>query len=227
MKQLTICAVVTQEVICIFEMELNLRTCVVDQIINGDDFIIASPFNATIEHFFIDDDRDVNYMPRQIIEKFPNLKQITMTRTELSVVQNYFFKSMRKLQFLALSLNKITTLESNAFEDLTSVEKLWLHGNLIETLDEKIFLPMASLQVLWLNNNIIAFLSPSTFKIPGGNLWFVNLQDNACYLEEYRLNIQQLEADINTNCTENATVAVASMPINSKRSFIQGEFVKF
>lgn len=198
----------------------------VDQTINSDDFIIVSPFNATIQHFYILDDEEVEYLPRQIVEKFPNMKKLSVTYTGLTVVRGYFFKKMRNLRDLVLSFNKITTFEADAFEDLVSVKKLWLHENMIQTLDEKLFAKMVSLEKLWLQHNRIEFLSPTTFKIPNTKLLFVALRENVCYLQDYN-SIELLESEIHSNCSIKAVVPTVPEPANSKRSFIPGECNKF
>lgn len=214
----------TKNVFCTFVVDRNLKTCLVDQAINSDDYIIASPFNATTEQFKIEGDEDVEYLPSRIVESFPNMKILSVAYTGLTVVRNYFFKNMRNLHELVLSLNKIATFDAGAFEDLVSVKKLYLHNNMIQALDEKLFTTMVRLEKLWLQNNNIEFLSPATFKIPNGKLLYVNLEENFCYLEEYRNgSINQLESDISTKCAKLKLLPVLPMITNSKRSFIPGE----
>lgn len=214
----------SKNITCTFRMEKGWRTCEVDQIINSEDYVIASPFNATVQQFYIYDEDEVIFLPRNINEKFPNLQQFYVAYTGLTDVRPYYFKNMSNLSFLALSFNKISRIESSAFKDLVSLKNLWLHENMIQTLDEKLFNSMTGLEKIWLFNNRIEFLGPTTFKIPNGKLSYVDLEENVCNLGLYsNSSVNQLESDINANCSKIEPVPAVSMLTNSKRSFIQGE----
>lgn len=191
---------------CKFSVVDNYRTCSINETIDSDDYVIGSPFNATIEIFSVSDNKAAKHLPRNISEKFPFLKNIRAQNCDLTVVLKFNFKNMRNLRFLRLSSNKIRTIESGSFTDLINVERLWLRNNQLETIDEKLLVSMKKLELVDLVYNKIKFLSPETFKIPGGQLELIDLQVNVCINEIYgsdkygRENLEQVEADLRKNC---------------------------
>lgn len=186
----------------------HLRTCVVSQMINSDDYELTSPVNNTVEQFYIRDKKEVEHMPRRIGEKLPNLKELQVAICRLEILRKHYFHKMPNLRVLTLSFNKIAAIESDAFKGLASVEKLYLQNNLIGALDESLFVTMINLEALFLNDNKIKFLSSTAFKIPGGKLHYLNLKRNFCKLKKYRTNgLHILEYDLSTRCKRNALVS--------------------
>lgn len=198
------------EVYCTFEKVDSwyygkLKTCLVNQTIAIEEHVLASPFNKTIEEFDISDNRDVKYLPKNIGEKFPNLKEFFAISCGLTVVRDFYFKDMKNLQFLTMTFNKISIIESEAFRDLISLERLWINDNLIETFHNKLFATMVKLQELSVDNNKIKVLSPTTFQIPDGKLELINLESNDCidgyYGPHGPKTVGDLENEIRANCT--------------------------
>lgn len=180
----------------------QLSTCITNQTIESENYVIGSPLNASVERFYISYNKEVKFMPRHIGKKFPNLKELRMTSCGLVVVRDYYFKNMANVQFLGVYDNNIESIKPDAFRYLISVKTLLLAKNKIETLDEKIFVTMVNLQELYVNHNRIKFLSPTTFNIPGGNLEKVYLEGNICIHRWYNSKIMdQLEPDLRANCT--------------------------
>lgn len=109
----------------------------------------------------------------------------------------FYFKNMGNLKELNLKGNKIVLIESNGFQDLISVKWLLLNDNMIETLDKKLFATMVRLEFLYLNGNKNKFLSPTTFKIPGVELVYVDLESNVCIDKTYVWgNFDRLEGEL-------------------------------
>lgn len=144
---------------------------------------------------------DVKFLPRNIGEKFPNLKIFVTESSALTIVRNFYLKNMQNLEFLNLDNNKITKIESEAFSDLVKVHQLWLHDNLIETLDENIFATMVNLKNIDLHNNKINFLSPTTFRIPGGKFDYLDLSSNVCINRFYGSGSSNLEHELRIKCS--------------------------
>lgn len=199
----------TWSIFCIFKYvnsstSESPNTCHVNRVIDGEEYVIASPTNSAIDRFELKNNKDVKYLPSYIGEKFPNLKELYAERCGLTIVRDHYFKNMKNLQLLYLNGNKITSIESNAFRDLTSVEKLFMHNNMIETFDAKLFATMVSMKEIFLSKNQIKSLSPSTFLIVGGKLAFVDLTSNVCINKNYRSdsNMEHLESNIRDLCKQ-------------------------
>lgn len=194
-----------KQVFCLFRkrkselFKKSLRTCLVDQTIeSGYDFGLE--LDATNEAVHISN-RKVKFLPRNVGEKFPNLVKFEARKCGLTVLRDHYFKSMGNLQYMALNDNKIKTIDSKVFTDLIKLEYLVLNTNLIETLDEKLFIKMVNLKKILLNNNKVKFLSPTTFSIPKGKLWYVDLKGNVCSDKIYgSKSFGQLEGDIRAKC---------------------------
>lgn len=179
----------------------EIHTCVANKAVDREGYMLGLELNTSVEAFEIKDNKEVKFLPRFIGEKFPKLKVLLVKSCGLTVLRNHVFKDMDNLQRLSLYDNKITTIESNAFKDLINVDWLNLYKNKIESLDEKLFATMVNLQTIYLNTNKIKFLSPTTFKIPGGRLVLVELESNVCINGYYyRDNFGQLEANIRAKC---------------------------
>lgn len=185
----------------------QMSTCKVNQSIDSKDYFLRSPENTSIEKFNASDNRQVKFLPRHIGKKLPNLIEFSTEKCGLTVVHNFYFKDMERLNYLNLFHNQITLIESSAFRDLVNVERLILNYNLIQALDEKLFDSLVNLENIYLQANRIKYLSPTTFKIPRNEkLGWVDLHENFCVDEIYslELNLNQLEVDIRANCTKEA-----------------------
>lgn len=201
------CLAAPKKLFCTFEMMESsccgrVKTCSLNETIESEDYVLGSEFDTTVKQFSIIGNRDVKFLPKQIVERFPSLQELEVERCGITIVRNHYFKNWRKLQTLSLTNNKIRSIENDSFKDLVSVGKLWLLGNIIETLDEKLFVTMVSLRELSLSYNKIKFLSPKVFEIPGGKLELVRLWSNVCIKGNYDSNkLQLLEAEIKAKCT--------------------------
>lgn len=180
-----------------------LITCFVNQTIESEAYVQESKIDNTVERIFVRGNGRVKYLPKQMGEKFPNLKDVFACCSGLTVVRKYYFEGMQNLRNLNLRENEIVTIEPDSFRDLISLEQLSFPNNKIETLDEKLFVTMVKLVDVWLSNNKIKFLSPTTFKIPDGQLSWVDLRNNVCVSRGFNANnFAQLEAQIRANCTQ-------------------------
>lgn len=195
-----------KEVYCTFRTEHSnccgrTKTCRVSQPIETEEYVLASPVNTTVEQFYVSENDKVKYLPKDIGDKFPSLKEFWALSCGLTVLRDHYFKNMANLLNLNLFGNKITTIEPAAFKDLVSLEKLWLENNLIETLDGRTFATMVNLKQLDLHQNKIRILSPTTFQITGGKLERVDLGSNVCINKWYNMeNWNDLIPDISANC---------------------------
>lgn len=179
----------------------HLSTCVINQTISSDAYVLGSQLDPAVEQFFISKNEEVKFLPRHIGDKFPNVKTFRVYKSGITVLREFYFKNMRKLQYLYLDDNQIATIEPSAFRDLISLKKLELARNMIQSLDEQLFVTMVNLDRLNLDNNKIKFLRPTTFNIPGGKLRSVDLESNVCIDGYYNSDSwKRLETTQRMNC---------------------------
>lgn len=166
-------------VYCTIDMSRrNARTtCIFNQAIDSEEFGLGSPKNTSIQYFDASFNNQMKFLPKHIGRQLPNLKGFWANYGGLTIVRDFYFRNMDKLEILSLHDNQIKKIEAFAFDDLASLTGLFLWNNKIETLDEKIFTNLDKLVVIHLDNNQIKFLSPTTFWIPGNEkLGHVNLK---------------------------------------------------
>lgn len=181
----------------------EVKTCLINQTIDSDDFAFGSVEDISVEKLDVSDNRQVKFLPKNVGENLPSLAEFIAERCGLTIVQSFYFKSMRKLQKLSLSDNRIATIEAKSFDDLISLKTLMLQKNRIETIDEKLFVALVNLKSILLNDNKIKRLGPKTFKIPGRQLRWVNLWRNVCIDKLFRAGkLNELEADLRANCMQ-------------------------
>lgn len=138
--------------------------CVLNETIDSEYYVLVSELDNDVERFKIEGNTNAEYLPAYIGTKFPNLKDVSVTRCGLTVVRDFFFENMRRLQNLLLVENKISIIEPRAFTDLVKVKSLDMKGNLIETLDGRLFNRMIKLESLDLVENKIAIITPLAFS---------------------------------------------------------------
>lgn len=214
-----------REVFCTFvRVNAGINSCEVNQAIDSETYVLGSEFNTTVEKFNINEKVKVLYVPRNIGEKFPNLKEFKVRRCSLTVLRDHYFKNMQNLQELDASHNHIRGIESEAFKDLVSLKSFYLSHNMVETVPEKLFVTMVNLENIWFLDNKIKFLNPTTFNIPGGKVKIVNLQLNICIHGAYDVDFvehpgdsmiidggkkfERLEPDLKANCNLRSTISV-------------------
>lgn len=130
---------------------------------------------------------DINFVPRSIFSKFPNLKTFSLPGrienvwpndfinacnlvevnigNQLKVIPEHVFSSMTKLELLDLSTNKIKSIQHNAFNGLNNLRTLKLTRNHLLKLPANTFYGIQALEVLLLNNNQLDAIEDGAFKL--------------------------------------------------------------
>lgn len=179
----------------------DIYNCVIEGAIEDENYALESHVRPALLGFRVYDNKNLNFLPRFIGEKFPNLETFTILNCSLQIVRNFYFKDLRKVRFMNLFSNNIASIENGSFDDLVKVRSLHLQYNRIRTVDVELFATMVNLKNLDLGNNQIQFLTPTTFKIPNGKLEKINLYLNVCISKSYLPNdISQLDADLQSKC---------------------------
>lgn len=88
---------------------------------DSEDFVLGSEFNSTVKKFVIENSKAVKFWPRNIGDKFPDLKEFHVRNCGITVVHNHNSKDIQKLEYLSLDDNKITAIEAGSFQDLVIV----------------------------------------------------------------------------------------------------------
>lgn len=191
---------------CTFTIDYGIKTCNINQTIDTEDFVIKSLKNPSIDKFDARNNKKIRYLPRNIGVKFPNLRVFWASDCELTIVRDFYFKNMGKLELFDLRRNQIKKIEPKAFDDLVRLRMFYLTNNLIETLDENLFVNMEYLQMFSLKNNKIKFLSPIMIRHIGNLAPEVaDFSLNVCIDQVYskhRKNLDQLESDLRTHCLQ-------------------------
>lgn len=185
-----------------YNLQHDLLTCVIDQAVDSEETVLGSEVDPDILSFDFQNNQRLQFLPRNIGQKMPNLMDFRGSNASLTVLRNFYFKNMEtRVIYMDLSSNKIRTIEAGAFDDLIKTEVLWLQHNRIETLDEKLFVTMVNLRELHLNDNKLKALSPKTFQIAGGQLELIDLSSNVCIDKTYNAStFDRIESDLLSKC---------------------------
>lgn len=132
------------------------------KIVNGH-FKILSPSDPTVEAIMVMKKHQVNNIPEDIGEKFPNLQKFTVTSCSVALINNKHFRDLSKLSILNLRKNEIAVIEPDAFKDLLNLDVLNLGHNKIRNLHPMLFISLINLKSLNLNNNFIEYLDVQIF----------------------------------------------------------------
>jgi Leucine-rich repeat (LRR) protein len=187
--------------------------------------IIESGFIGSYKAFNIKNDKNVEFIPTNIGEKFPNivalqifncsirkigskhfnnlhkLIQLTFTKNEIAEVDDKPFEDQTKLEWLGLAENKITRLYGTTFSKLRNLKLLNLEGNQIVEIHYQLFKPLTSLNSLNLDKNNIKDLYDDVFN---GliNVQYIYLSGNKIKsletdLFQYKIKLIQVWLDSN------------------------------
>lgn len=112
----------------VYGINTDLQTCFMDgeTIIDELGTMISSILKKSVTEVFFDRNKNIEFLPENIYEKFPNIVSYTAWDCALNSVSKVNFKSLSKLRRLALNNNKIQRIESDTFEDLKALELLML-----------------------------------------------------------------------------------------------------
>lgn len=181
---LAIFASTNQEIHCSFSeirwdnIGTTLKTCSLNnQSIGSTGLMIDSPLDLTVKALNISQNKDVEYFPEHISDKFPKLVIIQVFNCSLKYVRENDFEGLHELTALNLSLNNIAKIESGAFKDNAKLEYLGICSNRLKHLSIDLFASLLNLKDLRLQFNEIQFINSKTFHNLV-NLKSLNLDSN-------------------------------------------------
>jgi hypothetical protein len=118
-----------------------------------------------ITEFSIKDSGRVDFLPQNLIQELPKIKDLTIDHSDISILRSNFFKpEFSKIQGLWLSSNKIKIIEENAFAHLSNLDSIGLYGNELKMLSGKLFQNNHKLMRIYLEQNKIKIIDPGTFR---------------------------------------------------------------
>ena len=151
---------------CTIESTLwnTIKTCdIYDQKIDDEGFSVAGDPNPSIEAFTILKNNQVEFLPENIFESFPQLISYEAWLCAIRTVNGKHFKGLNKLEHLDLAYNEIESIDADSFKDLTKLNELHLHDNKIEKIDPLWFQSLETLSVFFISHNQIEFLNETIF----------------------------------------------------------------
>jgi Leucine-rich repeat (LRR) protein len=149
------------------------------------------------ESVLLVDCKNVEFIPIKLLQRYPNLKNFTISYSEIiQVPKNLFTADLQKLQLLILDNNKIEKIDVEAFSTLTELNLISLKGNEIEEIPHKIFEKNLKLKMIDLSDNLIHSLHPELFD-GLTNLKEVNLMNNLRFSKKTgQENISKLKEEL-------------------------------
>ena len=143
---------------------IMIRTCIIeDQKIDDERLSVADDANQSIQGFNIEGNKEVKFLPENIVESFPKLIAYQVYNCSIRTINAKHFKGLNNLELLFLDYNEVESIDGDAFKDLTKLEELSLHYNKITMIAPNLFQPLTSLEEFRAGNNEIEFLDENIF----------------------------------------------------------------
>jgi Leucine-rich repeat (LRR) protein len=106
----------------------------------------------------------IKYLPIDIVDVFPNLRNISMHQTSIETLSKRNFHGLSNLFFLEVSYNEVTEVNEGTFDDCVELRSLVLERNRLPMLPAKLLWKLAKLDKVDLYANEITSLDLDTFK---------------------------------------------------------------
>lgn len=113
-----------------------------------------------------------------LAKKFPNSKNLWVSKSKLKFVERAKLQSWTNLTILCLNENEIEEFADDTFVDLVNLETLWIYSNKITDLSEILFRSLPELKIFDARNNLLKYLPPKLFS-HNPNLKVVNFSFNS------------------------------------------------
>lgn len=94
--------------------------------IDSKDFMITTGRDESVGGFWSWGHKQLEYLPKNIGEQFPNLLDLTAGQCYIKEVSKKNFKGLSKLRGLTLNNNQIEVINDDTFEHIPTIEIIWL-----------------------------------------------------------------------------------------------------
>lgn len=137
-----------------------------DAVISDEDTRISSDENPYVKYLLHDRSPGIEYLPIDIVEVFPNIKDIHAIDCSLKALYKKNFRGLVKIDGLLFDKNQISYIEEDAFDDLVNLRLIFLANNRLKTwsLPENVFSKVTNLTSVLMNNNNFDSLDRNLFK---------------------------------------------------------------
>lgn len=108
--------------------------------------------NEKIKSFVVND-QHIEFLPLELAEIFPNLKEVFVINSQLKMLTSNDFNNLENLKTIIITNNKISSIEENIFNNLSSLEILDLSANGISHFPPNIFARLIRMKTLNLSDN--------------------------------------------------------------------------
>lgn len=120
---------------------------------------------------------EVYKLPKEIFEKFTNLKHLIVNGNHLQILETDTFDGGNQLEVLRLSNNDLKRLQTSIFKNLRNLKTLDLGRNKLEIIESGAFFGLESLERIYLSDNFLKQIPPSLFY-PLKKLISLSLENN-------------------------------------------------
>lgn len=97
-----------------------------DAVIKFRGYFMATPRDETLWAIFYERNKNVEFLPENTKEKFPNLVMYDASHCALKAISKVNFNGLMKLKYIWLGNNSIEVIKDDTFEGLKSLLKLHL-----------------------------------------------------------------------------------------------------
>lgn len=133
-------------------------------VISSSDTVFSNLRNLDLKEIEIRDERGIEYLPKNIVEKFPNLRALVADECSIKTIGFVNLHGLTKLVKLSLRDNQLDFIHEVSFGDLGALESLYLKSNKIVILPTKLFSKLDKLRFLDLSDNRINRISLAQFE---------------------------------------------------------------
>jgi Leucine rich repeat len=122
-------------------------------VINTFNFTIGSEIDVNMEEIYAKNNDRIRYLPKNIYEKFPNLKILNFETCSLKAVAKENVQKLTYMKKIDFAYNRIITISKETFEDLVNLEYLDLSYNKISRISGDVFILLDKLRLLNFDGN--------------------------------------------------------------------------
>jgi Leucine-rich repeat (LRR) protein len=141
--------------------------------------------------------KKVEFIPLDLLQSFPNLKELSISHSGMvQVPKTLFTADLKMLRVLCLDNNETERIDVEAFAALTELKEISLKGNEIDEIPHKLFEKNLKLEKIIMSDNLIHSLHPELFD---GliNLKEVDLMNNLRFSKKFgQENILKLKEEL-------------------------------
>jgi Leucine rich repeat len=199
------------------------KVCRIDEStsINSFNVTFASEFNENVVEIFSKKNKRIRYLPKNIYERFPNLKTLNFEECSLKAVTIENLQKLTYLKRIDFSINEIRTVNVGTFNDLINLEQLILSQNKIARMNGDVFRPLVKLRLLDFDGN---FCITESFISDDLNIMSIaeTISQKCLVDENYKICQEDLKASQRVKETCECSVMVTTTPKNT-RGQVQGD----